>query len=50
MANNDKDKILGYVYIYDMIRQAQVDDTVPGKQIDANDHPVPEVTPDPKLL
>ena len=29
VANNDKDKILGYVYIYDMIRQAQVDDVTP---------------------
>lgn len=28
VANNDKDKILGYVYAYDLVRQSQVDNTI----------------------
>lgn len=28
VANNDKDKILGYVYSYDLVRQSQVDDSI----------------------
>ena len=28
VANNDKDKILGYVYNYDLIRQSQVDSSI----------------------
>ncbi len=28
VANGDKDKILGYVYNYDLIRQSQVDPTI----------------------
>ena len=45
VANNDKDKILGYVYIYDMIRQAQVDDTVRVSKLMRTIITVPEVTP-----
>lgn len=50
VANNDKDKILGYVYIYDMIRQAQVDDTVRVSKLMRTIITVPEVTPIQKLL
>lgn len=28
VANNDKDKILGYVYAYDLVRQSQVDGSI----------------------
>lgn len=28
VANNDKDKILGYVYAYDLVRQSQIDNTI----------------------
>lgn len=50
VANNDKDKILGYVYIYDMIRQAQVDDSVRISKLMRTIITVPEVTPIQKLL
>lgn len=50
VANNDKDKILGYVYIYDMIRQAQVDDSVRISKVMRTIITVPEVTPIQKLL
>ena len=50
VANNDKDKILGYVYIYDMIRQAQVDDSVRVSKVMWTIITVPEVTPIQKLL
>lgn len=50
VANNDKDKILGYVYIYDMIRQAQVDDSVRVSKVMRTIITVPEVTPIQKLL
>lgn len=50
VANNDKDKILGYVYIYDMIRQAQVDDSVRVSKVMRTIITVPEVTPIKKLL
>ena len=50
VANNDKDKILGYVYNYDMIRQAQVDDSVRVSKVMRTIITVPEVTPIQKLL
>ena len=50
VANNDKDKILGYVYIYDMIRQDQVDDSVRVSKVMRTIITVPEVTPIQKLL
>ena len=50
VANNDKDKILGYVYIYDMIRQAQVVDSVRVSKVMRTIITVPEVTPIQKLL
>lgn len=50
VANNDKDKILGYVYIYDMIRQAQVDDSVRVSKVMRTIITVPGVTPIQKLL
>ena len=50
VANNDKDNILGYVYIYDMIRQAQVDDTVKVARVMRTVITAPEITPIQKLL
>ncbi|WP_027106429.1 hemolysin family protein [Ligilactobacillus ceti] len=50
VANNDKDNILGYVYIYDMIRQAQVDDSVKISKLLRTIISVPEVTPIQTLL
>ena len=50
VANNDKDNILGYVYIYDMIRQAQVDDTVRVSRVMRTVITAPEMTPIQKLL
>lgn len=50
VANNDKDKILGYVYIYDMIHQAQVDDSVRVSKVMRTIITVPEVTPIQNLL
>ena len=50
VANNDKDNILGYVYIYDMIRQAQVDDTVKVARVMRTVITAPEMTPIQQLL
>ncbi|MFT8459232.1 MAG: hemolysin family protein [Liquorilactobacillus ghanensis] len=50
VANNDKDKILGYVYVYDLIRQAQVDDTIRVSKLLRTIITVPEVTPIQGLL
>lgn len=50
VANNDKDRILGYVYIYDLIRQAQVDANVRVSKLLRTIITVPEVTPIQKLL
>ncbi|MFK5705742.1 hemolysin family protein [Ligilactobacillus sp. LYQ139] len=50
VAQNDKDKILGYVYIYDMIRQAQVDAQLPVSRLLRTIISVPEVTPIQELL
>ena len=50
VAQNDKDKILGYVYIYDMIRQAQVDAQLPVSRLLRTIISVSEVTPIQELL
>lgn len=50
VANNDKDRILGYVYVYDLIRQAQVDDTILVSKLLRTIITVPEVTPIQGLL
>ncbi|MBZ2406297.1 hemolysin family protein [Liquorilactobacillus hordei] len=50
VANNDKDRILGYVYIYDLIRQAQVDDSILVSKLLRTIITVPEVTPIQGLL
>lgn len=50
VANNDKDKILGYVYIYDVVKQAQVDDTIRVSKLLRAIITVPEATPIQKLL
>ena len=50
VANNDKDRILGYVYIYDLIRQAQVDANVRVSKLLRTIITVPEVTPIQGLL
>lgn len=44
VANNDKDKILGYVYIYDLIRQAQVDSSITVSRLLRSIITVPETT------
>ena len=44
VANNDKDKILGYVYIYDLIRQSRVDDTIKISKLLRTIISVPETT------
>ncbi|WP_056975483.1 hemolysin family protein [Lacticaseibacillus sharpeae] len=45
VANGDKDKILGYVYVYDLVRQSQVDDTIRISKIIRSIVTVPESTP-----
>ena len=50
VANNDKDKVLGYVYIYDLIRQARVDDSVLVSKLLRTIITAPEVTPIQGLL
>ena len=50
VANNDKDKILGYVYIYDMIRQAKEDPEVRVAKVMRTIITAPEVTPIHNLL
>lgn len=50
VANNDKDKILGYVYIYDLVRQAEIDDTVLISKLLRTIITVPETTPIRTLL
>jgi CBS domain containing-hemolysin-like protein len=45
VANNDKDKILGYVYNYDLIRQSQVDSTVKVDRLLRDISTTPEMTP-----
>lgn len=50
VANNDKDKILGYVYIYDIIKQAQVDENTKISKLLRTMISVPEVMPIQDLL
>ncbi|MDK1732985.1 hemolysin family protein [Dellaglioa algida] len=50
VANNDKDKILGYVYIYDLVRQAEIDDTILISKMLRSIITVPETTPIRTLL
>lgn len=45
VADGDKDKILGYVYIYDLVKQAQVDDSVRVSKLLRAMVTVPEATP-----
>lgn len=45
VADNDKDKILGYIYIYDIIRQDQVDGDLPLSRILRSIISVPESMP-----
>ncbi len=45
VANGDKDKILGYVYVYDLIRQSRVDDSIRVSKILRAIVTVPESTP-----
>ncbi|KRN20879.1 hypothetical protein IV79_GL000101 [Pediococcus claussenii] len=45
VANNDKDKILGYIYNYDIIRQSQVDATIPVSKLLRNIITIPETLP-----
>ena len=50
VANNDKDKILGYVYIYDIIKQSQVDNTIQVSKLLRAIITIPEATPIQNLL
>lgn len=45
VADGDKDKLLGYVYIYDLVKQAQVDGDVRVAKLMRAIISVPEVTP-----
>jgi CBS domain containing-hemolysin-like protein len=45
VANGDKDKILGYVYVYDLVRQSRVDDSIRVSKIIRSIVTVPESTP-----
>ncbi|MBJ7650220.1 hemolysin family protein [Weissella confusa] len=45
VADNDKDKILGYVFNYDLMRQAQIDDTLSVRKIIRYMPTVPENMP-----
>ncbi len=50
VADGDKDKILGYVYIYDLVRQARVDDSVRVSKILRTIVTVPEGMPIHSIL
>ncbi len=45
VADNDKDKILGYVYNYDLIRQSQVDSSIRVDRLLRDISTTPEMTP-----
>ena len=45
VANGDKDKILGYVYVYDLIRQSLADDSITMSKVLRTIVTVPESTP-----
>lgn len=50
VADNNKDKILGYVYVYDLVRQAQVDAEITVSRLLRSLITVPETTPVHNLL
>jgi len=50
VADNDKDKILGYVYNYDLIRQQQVDSHVRVDKLIRDISTTPETTPITQVL
>ncbi|GAK48446.1 hemolysinC family Mg(2+)/Co(2+) transport protein [Secundilactobacillus oryzae JCM 18671] len=50
VADNDKDKILGYVYNYDLIRQSQVDATIHVDRLLRDISTTPETTPIASVL
>lgn len=50
VADNNKDKILGYVYVYDLVRQSQVDDEITISRLLRSLITVPETTPVHNLL
>lgn len=50
VADNDKDKILGYVYVYDLVRQSQVNDNLPVSRLLRSIVTVPETMPIQKVL
>lgn len=50
VADNDKDKILGYVYAYDIVRQNQVDGSVGISRILRSVNTVPETMPIQDIL
>ncbi|WP_056947507.1 hemolysin family protein [Secundilactobacillus odoratitofui] len=50
VADGDKDKILGYVYNYDLIRQQQVDPTIHIDKLLRNISTTPESTPITEVL
>ncbi|WP_203663106.1 hemolysin family protein [Lacticaseibacillus sp. 53-4] len=50
VADGDKDKVLGYVYIYDLVKQAQVDDSVHVSKLLRAMVTVPEATPINSIL
>lgn len=50
VANGDKDKILGYVYIYDLVRQSRIDDSMKIAKILRAIVTVPEIIPIQEIL
>jgi len=50
VADNDKDKILGYVYNYDLVRQQQVDSTIKVDKLLRDITTTPETTPITEVL
>ena len=50
VANGDKDKILGYVYIYDLVRQSRIDPEMHIAKILRSIVTVPESTPIQEIL
>lgn len=50
VAENDKDKVLGYVFAYDLVRQSQVDDQILVSKLLRTIISVPEATPIHQLL
>lgn len=50
VANGDKDKILGYVYIYDLVRQSRIDANMRIAKILRSIVTVPESTPIQEIL